>query len=130
MTDEPDETLRPVPPDKVRIGGQEYKILGHNADGEALYTGNQVQEDALRRVFAGGTAFSGLPRRPRDELRMPASVDMRLELCLLCRAALVVINGKIQGPASFRLDDGDVIITPHAGTCYGEHGRTPGTVAT
>lgn len=120
MTDGPDETLRPVPTGRVWIrpvdGGEPWREAG------------TVDEENLRQVFAGGTAFSGLPRRPH--MHMPMSVTLRLEPCLLCRAALAIINGKIKGPASFRLDDGEIIITPHADTCYGEHGRTPGTVAT
>lgn len=80
----------------------------------------------IRRIDDGGPwEFAGEVLEPPEirPMHLPVSLTVRLEPCLLCRATLVIINGKINGPASFRLDDGDVVITPHADTCHGEHGR-------
>lgn len=89
----------------------------------------------IRRIDGDGPwEFAGEmlePPRPVFKISRPAGpapvldvgLTLRLEPCLLCRATLIIVNGKIEGPASFRLDDGDVVIIPHADTCHGEHGR-------
>jgi hypothetical protein len=65
----------------------------------------------------GPWEFVGYAKEPIRFTAGHAQVTLTLDLCQRCRGPLIIINGKIQGQATFRLDDGDVKITPHRLPC-------------
>lgn len=66
---------------------------------------------ALRRGLQGGTIRSSVDG---DEAGLFLSaVTARLEPCPVCKATLVVVNGRIRGPHRLWSEGGTIAVTPH-----------------
>lgn len=84
-----------------------------------------ADEERIRRAFAGGTMFTGLPRQTHPSRAM-FELSMQVAPCLTCRGPVVVVNGELQPPARiWQADDGRIMVTAHRADCTAIEHQAP-----